>query len=248
MEDKHRKQLLEEYEEAALRLWMDEYTEMEGERLWKEYQEAEENGEVPEIPGELDKKCKQLIHSSLKKKKRKQALAQFMRSASRIAACLCIILVCSSAAVLSVEAFRIPVINFFLRLENRYTSLSFSDPIVDAESRADELKQLSGVAIPSGYKLFKQDVYESGSIFLFYLNENNENISILVNPAEGSFNYDTENATQTEMELCGHEAFFVEKEGFRVIWLNAEEDMIYELFADGLDINSFWKLAFLLAE
>lgn len=248
MEDKHRQQLLEEYEEAALKLWMDEYAELEGERLWEEYQEAEKNGEVPEIPEELDKKCKQLIHSSLKKKKRKQAFAQFMRSASRIAACLCIILVCSSAVVLSVEAFRIPVINFFLRLENRYTSLSFSDPIVDAESLADELKQLSGVAIPSGYKLFKQDVNESGSIFLFYLNENNENISILVNPADGAFNYDTENATQTEMELCGHEAFFVEKEGFRVIWLNAEEDMIYELFADGLDINSFWKLAFLLAE
>lgn len=248
MEDKHRQQLLKEYEEAALKLWMDEYAELEGERLWKEYQEAEENGEVPEIPEELDKKCKQLIHSSLKKKKRKQAFAQFMRSASRIAACLCIILVCSSAVVLSVEAFRIPVINFFLRLENRYTSLSFSDPIVDAESLADELKQVSGVAIPSGYKLFKQDVYESGRIFLFYLNENNENISILVNPADGSFNYDTENATQTEMELCGHEAFFVEKEGFRVIWLNAEENVIYELFADGLDINSFWKLAFLLAE
>lgn len=248
MEDKHRQQLLEEYEEAALRLWMDEYAELEGERLWKEYQEAEGNGEVPEIPEELDKKCKQLIHSSLKKQKRKQAFDQFMRSASRIAACLCIILVCSSAVVLSVEAFRIPVINFFLRLENRYTSLSFSDPTVTAESRADELKKLSGISIPPDYSLVLQNTYENGCIFLCYQNESNNVITIMVNPADGEFNYDTEDATQTEMELCGHKAFFVEKEGFRIIWLDAEENLIYELVSDGLDINTFWKLAFLLAE
>ena len=246
MEDKHRQQLLEEYEEAALKLWMDEYAELEGERLWKEYQEAEENGEVPEIPEELDKKCKRLIHSSLKKKK--QAFAQFMRSASRIAACLCIILVCSSAVVLSVEAFRIPVINFFLRLENRYTSLSFSNPIVNAESRADDIKQLSDIAIPSDYNLVLQNVYENGKLVFGYENDNNEVITIKVSPANGILNYDTENVHQKEMQLCGHTAFFVEKEGFRVIWLNAEEDLTFDLFADGLNEDLFWELAFLLAE
>ena len=248
MEDKHRQQLVEEYEEVTLKLWMDEYAEREGERLWQEYQEANERGEVPEISEELDKKCKDLIYSSFRKEKRKQAISHFARSVSRIAACLCIILFCSSVVVLSVDAFRIPVINFFLNIENRYSSLSFDEEISTDASRIDKLKQLSSIAIPTEYNLIIQEIYESGSAFICYQNDCNEKITILVNPADGEFNYDTENATQTEMELCGHEAFFVEKDGFRVIWLNAEEDLIYELFANGMDIDSFWKLAFLLAE
>lgn len=248
MEDKHRQQLLEEYEEAALKLWMDEYAEVEGERLWEEYQEAEANGEVPEIPLMLDNKCKQIIYSSFKKNKQKEKFSHFLQSASKFAACLCIVLVCSSVAVLSVEAFRVPVINFFLNIENRYSSLSFDEEPDTVTSRIDELKQLSSVAIPSEYNLIVQDIYESGSAFICYQNSNNENITILVNPADGAFNYDTENTIQTEMELCGHEAFFVEKDGFQVIWLDAEEDMIYELSANGLDINTFWEIAFLLAE
>lgn len=248
MEDKHRQKLLEEYEEATLKLWMDEYSELEGERLWQEFQEAEASGEIPEIPEELDKACKQLIHSSFKKQKRHQRISRFVRSAYRIAACVCIILVCSSAVVLSVEAFRLPVINFFLSMENRYSSLNFDEQTTTAESKADDLKLLSDLAIPAEYSLLFQNVYETGKIHLCYQNPNGNNITLIVKKANGSFNYDTENTAQIEMDLCGHRAFFVEKEGFRVIWLNAEEDLMYDLFADGLDINSFWKLAFLLAE
>lgn len=61
MMDLQRKRLIEEFDEATLKLLMDEYEVIEGMRLWSEYLVALESKKCPEIPDELDIQCKKLI-------------------------------------------------------------------------------------------------------------------------------------------------------------------------------------------
>lgn len=62
MMDSRRKQLIEEFDEANIKLLMDEYESIEGVRLWHEYLNALENQQIPEISQALDRRCKQLIY------------------------------------------------------------------------------------------------------------------------------------------------------------------------------------------
>ena len=61
MMDSRRKQLIQEFDEANIKLLMDEYEVIEGMRLWREYLNALENQQFPEMSQTLDLRCKQLI-------------------------------------------------------------------------------------------------------------------------------------------------------------------------------------------
>lgn len=67
MIDSRRIQLIEEFEEASLKLLMDEYEVLEGHRLWSEYLAALEQKQMPEISQKLDIRCKKLICAKFSK-------------------------------------------------------------------------------------------------------------------------------------------------------------------------------------
>ena len=70
MSDQRKQQLVEQYEDLALSMLMEDYAQAEGERLLREFEEAERNGELPEMPEELDRKCRNLIETSFAKQAR----------------------------------------------------------------------------------------------------------------------------------------------------------------------------------
>lgn len=71
MNDRQRQQLVEQCEEAELTLLMYDYAREEGRQLAKEYDEAQENGTLPEVPEELDRKCRALIDGTFAKMERR---------------------------------------------------------------------------------------------------------------------------------------------------------------------------------
>lgn len=248
MIDKRRERLIEEYEEAAIRLLMDEYAEIEGEALWQEFEKAVADGEVPDVPKDLDEKCRKLIDSSFSKQRRKHTLIRTTTAIARFAACFCIILGLTTVTVLSVDAFRIPVLNFFMEISSKYSSVSFDESDTTTDIHNHILERVSGAPISEGYQLAAQNMYDDGTISFLYQNENGYLITLEVRPSQGKLYYDTEDATQTDKELCGHSAIFIEKDGFRIIWTNETQDVTFDLFSNGLEENAFWKLAYYLAE
>ena len=63
MNEVQKGQLINEYDEATLKLFMEKYEEFEGTLLWKEYQMALDNNESTEMPATLDIRCKELIRA-----------------------------------------------------------------------------------------------------------------------------------------------------------------------------------------
>lgn len=65
MNEVQKEQLIDEYDEATLKLFMEKYEEYEGAFLWNEYQAARRNNELLELPVALDTRCKEIIRAYL---------------------------------------------------------------------------------------------------------------------------------------------------------------------------------------
>lgn len=246
MNDTRREQLLEQYEDAALELLMDEYAEADGERLWNEFLTAEKNGNVAPIPKDLDLKCKQIIRKSLVKSKRKAVLSRAKHVFSKAAIFLLIFSSISITMVLSVDAFRIPVLNYLLKHDIQFTSLLMGN-LQEYDGRENLMINIEDV-IPSGFELGSEVASPNGVISYCFVNSANKIISLQILPSNGMLNIDTEDAATQNLQINGHEAIFIDKDGFRIVWLDSENEVAYDLFSDAISYEDFWKLANNLAK
>lgn len=70
MNEVQKEQLIDEYDEATLKLFMEKYEEFEGTLLWNEYQMALDNNETAEMPATLDIRCRELIQAYMSNRNR----------------------------------------------------------------------------------------------------------------------------------------------------------------------------------
>lgn len=247
MNDKHREKLLEEYEEITMELLMDEYAEAEGEALWKEFQAAEEKGEVPDIPDDLDQKCRNTIRSATARINRRAQFAHGLRTLRRVAVFVLVFFGLSTTLVLSVDALRIPVLNFFLRDSERYTVIALDEQNQAIQKEFDNIQDRIEYLIPDEYNLVLEEMSEHGSLQLAYQDSNNEIITLVVAPASGQHIMDTEAADVKKMKVNEQDALFVDKDGLHIVWMNPEDGLSYDFFASALDSELFWKIVYALA-
>lgn len=242
MDNKHRQELLEQYEEAAMMLLMDEYAEADGARLLYQFEEAEKNGQVPEIPADLDEKCRKLIQDSFAKQERKNRLLQLGKAAGRVAVYVLVLLGLTTSVVLSVDAIRVPVLNFFMEQTERYSTVSFDKTIPTISPEENPLSEQIKAWLSDDYSLVVEE-YNNGETFLVYQNRTNQIISFSVANSVGQQVIDTEDATQEEMTLNNYPAILIKKDGYRLIWSDEKTDLVFDLYANGLELDTFIKLA-----
>ena len=247
MNDKHREKLLEEYEEITMELLMDEYAEAEGEALWKEFQASEEKGEVPDIPDDLDQKCRNTIRSATAKINRRAHFAHGLRTLSRVAVFVLVLFGISTTLVLSVDALRIPVLNFFLRSSERYTVVALDEENQSIQKEFENIRNNIEYLIPDEYNLVLEEISECGSLQLAYQSRNNAIITLVVAPASGQLIMDTESADIKKMKVNEQDALFVDKDGLHIVWMNSENGLSFDFFASALDDELFWEIVYTLA-
>ena len=248
MNDQQRQRLVEQYEEAALTLLMHDYAHEEGIRLAKEFHEAQENGTLPEIPAALDEKCRALIDKSFAKMERKARLKRIGQATVKAAVILFVVLGVMTTTVMSVDALRIPVINFFIEYNDRYSSISI-DQIPDTEGlNSHDVEATLESIVPANYDLLFSEIALDGTGVIIYQEKTGPVISLDIYLSNGEMSFDTENAVQKEVVLLSFNALLIEKDGYRFIWTNPEKDLTYSFFADGLAYEDFWKLSCSVAE
>lgn len=246
MKDERRQRLLDQYEDAVLQLLMDEYAEAEGEALLKEFEEAERRGEVEDIPEELDQKCRQIIHRSFAAKRRKDRAAGIGKMLGKVAVIVLLLTGFSTTIVLTVEAFRIPILNYLIKHDIRFSTLLFLDD--NQDPKEDPLESIDVEdCVSADYILQSKTKNPDGSVIYFFENYE-KSISILIKPSVGMLNYDAESATQTPIKVNEWEAILITGEGYRVIWLNAEHNLVFDVTTNGVEESEFWKIVYRLAE
>lgn len=247
MDNKHRQELLEQYEEAAMMLLMDEYAEADGARLLYQFEEAEKNGQVPEIPADLDEKCRKLIQDSFAKQERKNRLLQLGKAAGRVAVYVLVLLGLTTSVVLSVDAIRVPVLNFFMERSDRYSTVSFSEEQLDEKIYNKKITQEIESMLMDGYDLVVEESDDSGTLFLLYQNEKEDIISVNISISSGRLFVDTEDSIQKEVNINNQKAVFIEKDGYRLLWTDDESELTYDIYASGLMLDVFWEVVHKIA-
>lgn len=246
MRDVRTEQLLLQYEDAALGLLMEDYADTEGARVLQAFEAASRQGEIVPLPEDVDAKCLQLIDRAYAKTRRQEAVSKLLRTTGAVLAAVLVLFSLASITVLSVEALRVPVLNFILSKTNRYTSLQLNSG--DTPSQAhDGIADLVAALIPSDYRLVNQSDPDTDMLHLRYANEEGKLILVVVEPASAAILIDTENTQMIEMEVGEHTAFLMQKDGLHILWHDEEAALIYQVFADGLPADDFWILIYGLA-
>lgn len=247
MSDERRKDLIDEYEEAALKLLLDEYAEVDGERLMQEYEEAEKNGQVEDVPEDLDKKCRHIIQESFAKKAREKQIKKSIRVLGRVAVLVLVLMGIAATTVLSVDALRVPVLNYFLQHSTRYSSITLNAQNETDYANIENIKECLSYCVPEQYELTSENISNHNTMEFLYQDRDKHTISLMVAFESGQVSIDDENVEMESVTLNGKEAFFVDKDGLQLIWSDAEKNMSYNLYADALDQDVFWKIAYALA-
>lgn len=240
--------LQEEYEEARMKLLMAKYAEEEGDRLWQEFEEAKKNGEVPEVPEELDQKCRKIIHDAFAKERYRNTGRLILRRAAKIAACFLMVIGLSATLILSVDALRIPVLNFFVEANSKFTAASFDPNDTENDIHENLLQRLNEMPVPAGYELAYLGESETGVISCCYGNAEGKVIALEGVASAGKTSFDTEEADASPVTLNGHEGVFYENKNYRVVWTDADKQMMFDFCANGLTLDEFWELAFYISE
>lgn len=258
MDDKRMNELQDQYEDAFMALLMNEYAELNGARLLEEYEEAERSGAISEVPEALDQKCRELIRRAYTKKRSRNRMQLFMRGSKRVAAIALAVLGLCSVLVVSVEAFRTPIVNFFIEQHEKYSTIDFGKDSNTATSKNTEPTAESQLAdrsedplvgmVPDGYTLTQFLSKGKRGFTCLYKDDAGGSITFSATPTEGLLNVDTEDAVVTDIELLDHKGKLIEKDGCKIVWFDANVSVCYQLRATGLESSETWILAETIAK
>lgn len=235
--DKDYEALMEDYEDAMMRLIMYRVAQEEGKRLLQEAEELEKSGF--EVPKELDEKCLKLIREGCASETRSRVPSSegtreedsrrrgvrlyTVARAALIAILAAVVLFCAAYAVN--EDFRVGVLNFFLELRENGTWFSFQNSgeggnrgYQPQTSNTEEEFLFEFTYIPDGYELFDQEIYDyatrKGYYCAYSATEDlpREFYFDICPISEGTgLLVDTEDAVVTEMTIHGHDGWLIEK-------------------------------------
>lgn len=198
-----RDQLVENYEESLMALFMNEIADYEGELLQKE-NERLENDPNFEVPLQLDHRCLNAISRNRFRLRRKCAARP--RGKRHMAARVILIAALASFSLLAgaccaFPAFGASVHNLLIRATDAATYFSFEDRDADRVAAAAPEFDYSIPELPSGFEVADYGKTRKSS-WIKYENANGSSINITVSSGESSgLSINTENNTnQTQLK------------------------------------------------
>lgn len=248
MNDQRRRKIEDAWAEASLELLMDDYAEQSGEVLWQEFQKDTECV----IPKNLDEACQDLIHTSFSKSIQKNRVKNISTRLKQLAPQACKAAMIAFAMVgamatltLSVEAIRVPVLNYFIAQDDRYTIISVSKH-EESLLRQESINNIRSL-LPNEYDVVFETSFGDGFYNLRYQDAASHIITIRSGPSSGQLYVDTENAEQKEIEVNGCSCLLIIKNGMRIVITKEESNSWVDFYAEDIPQNKFWEIALALS-
>lgn len=232
---RNRQEIYDRYADAATELIMDQYAE-----ALSESARAEEQEPVPEA---LDEKCQKLIRSRL----RKQHLHFFSKKLYRITRAAAVLVLCLLGvfAVLftTVEAIRVPVINFFIEQKDGYLEFTAQEGVYSGKIEEEISDDPLRAYLPKDYVLKRSERNSLGGIYVLYENASRRFVSFSVHTPTSSIHVDNEGAYTEYTKVLSHEAVLITKDINQLIWRDPETGIVYHFASDALTGTELIALA-----
>ena len=225
----------DDYVDATVALFVECYSEACAERIHEEMTACSEENVA--FPAALDKRCRELIKKENAKRRRKQMWKTAKRVTQSAAIVVLVMLALASVLFATVEAVRIPIINYFIEQSDGYWRIS-TQKDTDKQLSPDSIdlcNPLSGI-IPECYTLKFIDGTSFATLTAIYEDTNGRFINFSAQPLESSVILDFENSQVSQKcSIKGHDAILVSKDGtFRVAWIHEDISVVFTLVADDM--------------
>lgn len=247
MGDERKDKLLQQYEEAALALMLEEYADAEGQRIWEEYEAACAQGEMETMPEALTAKCRQMIDRAYEKKRNRSLCKRILKAGAKVAVVAMALFGIAAATVLSVDALRVPVMNFILDRSGKFAFVNVGCSNRPLEKQYKALVKTVQANAPEDYTFVQTPVTDEAVLLISMKNSKNEKLTICIGPETNQIKIDTEDAVIEELDLQGHTAYLIIKDGPSIIWHDSKKELIISVHARSLSPDAFWKLVNALA-
>ncbi|HWP97363.1 MAG TPA: DUF4367 domain-containing protein [Syntrophomonadaceae bacterium] len=231
----------EQYEEILVKLAMASYAEYDGQQLIQENEKLR-NDSFYKPTAEAKQKFMRIINHQYHKQIIKNLLQSSYNYLNKAAVFLLVLVALLAVSVVTVEAARIKVLNFFVNMQEKYTQIHLSDkteePVDNSINWEDAYVPTD---IPSGYSIHKS-LNNKGLKTIEYANDDNGVIVYQQFNENFESNIDTENADEIKkITIQGHKGLFVSKGDKRMItWSN---DTYVFLITTNLQEESLIKIA-----
>ena len=233
-------QTREKLEDSTVSLFMDYYVKSLNVGIDIMMEECADD----EFPEELDKRIRALIAKESAKERnalrRKTALRVLRSAAIVVIALLC---ACSTLFV-TVEAFRIPIINLFINRTNFYWEIS-GNPILNSSPSILNLENPLGEIAPDDFSLISlEEAWEDNYLSALYRNDKGATIFFTVSNSYGILRIDTEEAFAKEVTILGHEGIIsIEDNCVRISWIEEGYSRLFQICTTNLDESTAKNIA-----
>ncbi len=236
----------ERYIDAATALFMEYYSSEMGESIRKEMEE----GKIEPIafPKDLDDRCRALIEKECTIRQRKNfwsGLATGLRYAASFAV---ILLAAASILFVSVEAVRIPIIDYYVERSEGYWVISEGAPSSgidnDAPETFDVSDPLAGL-LPEEYQLVMLDGDSLDQLVAIYEKSPGNEVFFSTASSGSSAQIDSEGAqiSQTHQIHGKDVVLIVEGTEVRLAWIHDELSTTFTLIATDMSSDDLLAIA-----
>lgn len=238
----HKLELLDQFDDAAFALMMDEYAEAEGERLRMEFEEATRAGLTPARPDSLDEKCRRQIRREFGKQRRREYAARGKSLALRAAACILVALCISATLIMSVEAIRVPFFEYITSHYDGYNVIDYgeSTPHESVMSNTEDYDPIFKF-LPAGFETIVAD-NQNGRVNALYMDHQGSTIVISMSHWDGGYSFPPEDETHTYVQIAGIQPLYITENGRSMMWGSVELETFFTISADMLPEDKFMEL------
>ena len=136
----------------------------------------------------------------------------------RVAIFFIIISVVGAISIMSVEAWRIKILNFFIEVKDNHSDIHLREEMSDNNSY--KVADITFEYIPDGFTVENTNNTKN-NLFIQFTNENNLYFSLNINDVDVNLSIDTENADLKKIFLNRVEALLSEKDTIKIlVWHN----------------------------
>lgn len=206
------------YEDSLFRDAVKETARIEGENLLKENKQL--STDDIGVSSEKQIEFRRRLEKALQDKKNKERRISHIKTLQRVAVITLVFSAALAISLLSVDAFRVNFLNFFMEIKSEYTEFRLEDE--NKNSDGVRLMNWSNAYVPTyvpeGYQVESSENGDTLKLITFQ-NSDGQMINYAQYTENVAFNYDTEGAELRDIVVNGDAGTLIVKEShYSIVW------------------------------
>lgn len=230
------KDVYENYIDASVALFMEYYSVVSlSDNVQAELDAA--NCDEIQFPAQLDDRCRQLIKNRTAHYRRKQYLKACWKGLKYAAACVMVALSLTSVLFMTVEAVRVPIINYYIEQYDGHWEIDRGGNDDSTKAREEiDLVNLLGNVIPEDYQLVVKNGVSLDEMTMIYENTDGKRFLYKTAPGYNWTAVDSEKAQATRQhKICEYDAITVVKDGrVKLTWIHSDLGIVFSILSDDM--------------